>query len=166
MSTDNINVHGQLIPLKGMQIVLPNTAIAEIISQVKPEKLDDSPDWLLGMVAWRGYKIPLISFESLTGKAACKLNKNCRIVILNGMNGDKDLPFYAMVAQGIPRLMLLNADNIVDDVTEDAEKSPYTLRCVLVREKPATIPDQIKLEKELVKFGAVIKEDAEFADQA
>lgn len=165
MSTDNIIVHGQLIPLKGMQIVLPNTAIAEIISQVKPEKLADSPDWLLGMVAWRGYKIPLISFEGLTGKTACKLNKKCRIVILNGMNGDKDLPFYGLVAQGIPRLMSLNTENIVDD-TENAENSPYTLRCVLVREKPTSIPDQIKVEKELVKFGAVIKEDAEFADQA
>jgi chemosensory pili system protein ChpC len=166
MSTDNINVHGQLIPLKGMQMVLPNTAIAEIISQSKPEKLDDSPDWLLGMVAWRGFKIPLMSFEAIIGKTAGRLNKNCRIVILNGMNGDKTLPFYGLIAQGIPRLMSLNTDNIVDDITENAAKSPYILRSVLVREKPAAIPDQIKVEKELVKLGAIIKDDAAVADQA
>lgn len=154
MLSENINVRGQLIPLSGIRLVLPNTAIAEIISPSKPKKVEDSPNWLLGMIDWRGYKIPLVSFERLLADKTTPTKKACRFIVLNGLNDDSRLPFYGFVSQGIPRLIGLNDSNTMDS-PDNIDKSPYALREILVDGHSAIIPNQVKVEEELVSFGAI-----------
>ena len=56
-------IHSQMLALSGDPLVLPNTAVAEIINYVEPTPVKDAPDWLLGTLDWRGYRIPLLSLE-------------------------------------------------------------------------------------------------------
>jgi chemosensory pili system protein ChpC len=166
MKDDNLIVRSQLIPLHEMRLVLPNTAIAEVISYRNPQPLegmDNPPQWLLGMASWRGLKIPLISFETAAADQAPQTNKRSRVIVLNTLLGSDTLPFYGLVAQGIPRLMGLDRNNILDAPNAD-EQQPFVLRQVVVEGHPAVIPDQKSMEKELTALGAhVVQEEEDIA---
>ena len=100
-------VRTQVIPLTGMNLVLPNTSIAEVINYSTPSPVKNSPDWYLGVVSWRGINIPLVSFEKANDVKAARKSKSTRIAVLNGVSGNDKLSFYGVVVQGIPRLASL-----------------------------------------------------------
>ena len=157
MKNENLVVRSQLIPLHNIRLVLPNTAIAEVISFLKPEPIEDSPAWLLGKMEWRGVYIPLISFETASTDQAPEINRRSRVIVLNALGGHSDLPFYAVVAQGIPRLMGLDMSNILDAPNPDSEQR-LVLRHVVVEGHPALIPDQKALEEELSRLGIRVEQ--------
>lgn len=63
-------IHCLTIPLHEEIALLPNASIAEVISYKEPTTIDDAPDWFLGYVSWRERRVPLISFEAVSGKEA------------------------------------------------------------------------------------------------
>ncbi len=154
MVNENLVVRSQLIPIMGQRLVLPNTAIAEVISYRKPEALEIDRDWLLGGLNWRGYRIPIVSMDRVINGQSTQASKHCRIIVCNGLAGDKSLPFYGFVAQGIPRLMSLDINNTMDS-PEQGEPTPYVLRRILIDGHQAAIPNPVALEKEMISMGAV-----------
>ena len=148
-------VRSQIIPLTGINMVLPNTSIAEIINYSKPSPVDDAPDWFLGTVDWRGITIPIVSFEKANEIKASRKSKNTRIAVLNGLSGNDDLSFYGVVVQGIPRLASLDEASI-QAISEPKVELPLALAQAEVADVDAVIPDQIKLEKLLKKAGAAV----------
>jgi chemosensory pili system protein ChpC len=155
MSEENLVVRSQLIPLEGLRLVLPNTAIAEIVSFKKfdvPE--NEVARWILGTIDWRELRIPLISFEMASGQLDKQptVNKNTRIVVLNTVTGSEQLHFYGLVVQGIPRLIALDHSN-THDAPDQLELNPFELRKVLVDGNIATIPDQEAIENSLSESG-------------
>jgi len=148
-------VRTQLVPLEGMQLVLPNTCIAEVIDFQQPEAIEDAPDWLLGFVDWRGIRIPIISFEAINGLTAGQHQKSTRIIVLNGISGNDDMCFYGVIAQGIPRLLSVNKETI-SSISKPETKLPFSIQQTLVDDQPAVIPDQEKIEKALKKQGVKI----------
>jgi len=158
MSEENLIVRSQLIPLEGLRLVLPNTAIAEIVSFKKidlPEH--EVPEWILGIVTWRELRIPLIAFEVANGQLdkTPSVNKNTRIVVLNTVTGSEQLHFYGMVVQGIPRLIGLDNSN-TQDAPDQLELNPFELRKVLIDGNVAVIPDQEAIENSLTQLGMTI----------
>ena len=148
-------VRTQIIPLTGMNLVLPNTCIAEVISFSEPGPVDDSPEWLLGMVLWRGVTIPVVSFEMANEVPAANTTKITRITVLNGISGNDELSFYGIVAQGIPRLASLDEASI--QVIENPDmKLPLALAQAEIAGQGTVIPDQVKIEKLLKKAGVVV----------
>jgi chemosensory pili system protein ChpC len=161
MNEQELKVRSQLIPLHNMRLVLPNTAIAEVISYHKPQPLDNMPPWLTGMLPWRGLQIPLISLETAAMEQAPQTHRRSRVVVLNTLTGSDPLPFYGVISQGIPRLMGLDHSTILDAPNaEQAQK--FVLRQVVVEGHPAAIPDLHAIEGELASLGVtVIQEQAQ-----
>jgi len=160
MNEQDLLVRSQLIPLHNIRLVLPNTAIAEVISYHKPQPLDDMPPWLTGLLSWRGLQIPLISFETASMDQAPQTSRRSRVIVLNTLTGSDQLPFYGILAQGIPRLMGLDGSNILD-APNAQEGQKFVLRQVLVEGHPAVIPDLNAMEGEMAALGvAVIQEQA------
>ena len=161
MNEQELKVRSQLIPLHNMRLVLPNTAIAEVISYHKPQPLDDMPPWLMGMLPWRGLQIPLLSLETAAIEQAPEIHRRSRVVVLNTLTGSGQLPFYGVISQGIPRLMGLDHSTILD--APNAEKAQkFVLRQVVVEGHPAAIPDLNAIEGELASLGiTVIQEHAQ-----
>ena len=145
-----IVVRSQLISLEGLRLILPNTAIAEVVAYKKPEIEDGKPEWFLGYTAWRGYRVPTVSYELMNGQPGAKPNKRNRIIVLNSITGDSERPFYGMLSTGIPRLMSIETINI-QNAPEIGEVGPLILRQVLVDGQAAIIPDQYELEAQLKK---------------
>ena len=148
-------VRSQIVPLEGMNLVLPNTCIAEVIAYSEPEAIDKAPDWLLGTIAWRGVRIPIISFEMANEVPAVKASKASRIAVLNGLSGESDLSFYGVVVQGIPRLVALDEASI-NAVSKPEMKLPLALEQAVIADQSAVIPDQDKIENMLNKAGAKV----------
>jgi len=149
-------VRTQLIPLSDMQILLPNTCIAEIITLQELNPVKKTPDWFLGMMSWRGIRIPVISFEIANGLAMHEITGKTQVAVLNGLGGDDQLPFYGLVTQGIPKLMSLNKAD-VEAIAKPEQKLPMAYEQTTVADVTAAIPDQKKIEKLLLKEVKKIK---------
>lgn len=152
-------VASQVIPLASEFLILPNTAVAEIIGHTKadalPAAIKNAPDWLIGLLAWRGVSVPLLSFETMLGGKAVEAGAQARIAVINGISLDKKVPFFAMATQGIPRLVKVDSEHI-STVDDDAESHPAVLCHVVVDGDVAMIPNIEYIEAEVAKvFSAV-----------
>lgn len=100
-------VHSLLLPINKEIILLPNASVAEVVAYSEPEGLNDAPEWLLGIMDWRERRIPLISFESISDGEPGTVHKNCRVAVLNTLNGNMDVPYIAILMQGLPSLQVV-----------------------------------------------------------
>jgi chemosensory pili system protein ChpC len=158
MNEQELRVRSQLIPLQDLRLVLPNTAIAEVISYHKPAVVEDAPEWLSGYISWRGLRIPLINFETAAINQGPDVHRRNRVIVLNALSGSDSLPFYGILSQGIPRLIHLDSSTILD--APNAENHlQFVLRQVLVEGHPALIPDQKTLEASMAELGIHVSHD-------
>jgi len=154
MSNLNVSVRSLMIPMMHDQLLLPNASLAEIIPYKAPELINDSPDWCLGMINWRGLDVPVVSFENISGKDETKVSKQCRIAVFNAIGGNNKLSFFAIVVQGIPHLVRAN-QSVVTAVAEDAGDDSGVLAHVLVEAEPAVIPDLDLIESMILKESSI-----------
>lgn len=138
-----------LVPVGNLRLLLPNATVAEVITMPTPEPVDDAPDWLLGRIAWRGWRVPLVSFTRLAGAEEGDASLAVRVAVLKALGGHARLPFVAVVTQGFPRLTTLNAELIIP--THDGTPLPSGVKAeVLVRDDVAVIPDLEGIEAQLL----------------
>lgn len=137
-----------LIPMNGKQLVLPNVTVAEVIPFTEPTPVEDAPPWYLGTFQWRNLDIPLVSYEVLNGESGVTQNRSRRIAVLNGVVDNQNLPFCAMVTEGMPRLMRVMADEISAD--EEAEPGPCDVGRVIVNGERAVIPNVDFLQQQVL----------------
>ncbi len=133
-------IRGVMIPITGGRVLLPNATVAEVITYSTPEQIPDAPVWLLGKLAWRGWRLPLFSFSMLTGKAKSETYTNAKVTVLKALGGNAKMPFFAMLSQGFPRLTTITPDLLIP--TGDQHEHPVGVQAqVLVRDDQAFIPD-------------------------
>lgn len=135
-----------LIPMIGRPMLLPNLAVAEIVTWEQPVKQDNSPDWLLGRISWRGEDLPIISLELMNDPETEDAHQGQRIAVINGM-GNSNLPFYAVSVQGIPRLVRVFPEELGNEEMAENDKAYDML--VMVSGEKAVIPDLMAIENEL-----------------
>jgi chemosensory pili system protein ChpC len=102
-----ISVRCLAVDLYGVNLLLPNTLVAEVTEITTVNRAAHAPEWMAGFVIWRGRSVPLVSFEQLLGMEALHRHDDNRMVILNTLNGNLRVPFIAMEIQGLPRLSLV-----------------------------------------------------------
>lgn len=153
METQTVSVPSLLMPLQGITLVLPNAAVAEIVDYRQPEPVKDMPTWMLGLIPWRGLRVPLIAYESVLGEDVPNPNGRLRIAIMNTLNANADLPFFGLVLGGIPSLMHAD-DATVTRGNEAPNGGPAVLARVDVQGESAIIPDLDGLEKMLNELPA------------
>ena len=144
-----------LVPVGDQRLLLPNATIAEVITLPTPEPVEGAPDWLLGRIAWRGWRVPLVSFERLSGAGEPDSEMVTRVAVLKAIGGNPELPFIAVLTQGFPRLTTLNSELIIP--THDGTALPAGVRGqVLVRDDMAVIPDLEGIEAQLTPLLAAV----------
>jgi chemosensory pili system protein ChpC len=151
MPSETTVIHSQLIATENRSLLLPNTAVAEIVRYAEPQPVDSAPDWLLGTIVWRGLRVPVLSYERAAGEVASAPDNTARIAILNGVHSGAALQFYAIVIRSNPRLLKVVRDDLRKDGGGDRDK--FQLQQVVVRDVPATIPDLAALEQLICKAG-------------
>ncbi len=152
MNSTTVNdIRGVLIQIAGSQLLLPNAATVEVLSYVDPEPLDNAPDWLLGQIRWRGWRLPLVSFARIAGTHSEGAAVGTKVIVIKALGGDPKLPYFALVAQGFPRLVTISRDNMIVD-SEHREVMPDGIRLrVMFNDDVALVPDLDAAERMIVE---------------
>lgn len=139
------------LPLHNMTLLLPNTVVAEVIDYREIEQTSSMPEWLLGMISWRGRAVPLISFEKLLGEELAFHSEETRFVICNTLNSNANIPFIALQIEGLPHLSVVSSDMLeMEDETRSERSIQASLR---LNEENVIVPNIDVLEKMLEHLG-------------
>lgn len=141
-----------VLPVQGPPVLVPNSAVAEIITQQDIALAEDTPDWFLGMGRWRGIDIPLISLDRLTGERGDAPDPAGRFVVLFGL-GEADAPgFYGVRIESLPRTETLDNERL-----RPSDESPHPsefiqARAVIGGDRECLIPDFDALGRALGRY--------------
>jgi chemosensory pili system protein ChpC len=152
VNTTNTNdIRGVLIQIAGSQLLLPNAATVEVLSYADPEPIPHAPDWLLGQIRWRGWRLPMVSFARIAGTYTEGSTIGTKVIVIKALGGDPKLPYFALVAQGFPRLVTISRDNLIVH-SEYQEVLPEGIRLrVMFNEDVALVPDLDAAERMIVE---------------
>ncbi|MCW8857534.1 MAG: chemotaxis protein CheW [Kangiella sp.] len=150
--TDTVkDVYSFLIPMIENSLLLPNATVAEIVPFMNvdlAENAESSDDWQIGQIIWRNIKIPVVSLERIQGKKDLGELRRSRIAIVYTLNSNQEVPYVAIMVQGIPRLIPVDEDN--GKMLE--EKLPTGVKAwVELDGRKALIPDLDLIENMLVE---------------
>lgn len=141
---------GLVVPLSDRSLLLPNVALAELMPYRAPLTTPGMPAWMLGQVAWRDLRLPLLSFEAAAGGQA-EVGSNARVAVINALGGRPHVKFLALLVQGIPRSVKLDSSLARANVP----LAPLELDAVSLADSVLKIPDLMALEQMLVDAGLI-----------
>jgi len=138
-----------IIPLQGQQLLLPNVSVAEILPWRRVKALADGPDWCLGMLGWRGESVPVLRYEALNGSNGGERRAGRCMVVMNRARVADGIPFYALAAEGLPRLVQLQQDDLSN---EQRRLGPAEAVAVKVGTELAIIPNLEFIEQQVLSL--------------
>lgn len=144
-------VHCLLLPLNQDIMLLPNAAVAEVIPYSEAISVEDAPDWLVGFINWRDRRIPLVMFEIASDGHPGRAHKGCRIAVLNTLNGNNDLPYIAVLMQGLPSLQVVRS-NMIQYADRPTMQRQSIKAYVNLNGVAALLPDIDDLESRLMRI--------------
>lgn len=139
----DIEIRSVMVPLTGMELLIPNATVAEVIGFTRPEPVTGAPEWLLGTFLWRGWQVPLISFANLTDDGVTESVNGARLCITKTLINNERMPYVAILAQGYPRLTTVTEDNMTEVPSET--KPIAAAGRVIVENTEAIVPDLDRL---------------------
>jgi chemosensory pili system protein ChpC len=151
VSQDAESLTGLLMPLADRMLLMPNVAVAELIPYRAPQAVQGMPAWFLGQVQWRDLSLPLLSFEAASNGQAQPVSNTARVAVLNAVGGRDHVKFIALLVQGIPHSIKVDASLARADVA----LAPLELDAVNLGDVQARIPDLVGLEQKLADAGLI-----------
>ncbi|MFA0810316.1 chemotaxis protein CheW [Microbulbifer epialgicus] len=142
-------VSSLLLPLQQGQLLVPVDSLSEVIAMQAPMTVQNAPEWYLGDLIWREQRLPLLSFDVMRGKPLGTTTENGRIAVLSSGNPSGDLPYFALVLQGTPRLVRVTPDELA---LREQTLSPGELMHVALSGEEAVIPDLQGLERACLRY--------------
>ncbi|MGD9659923.1 MAG: chemotaxis protein CheW [Porticoccaceae bacterium] len=145
LKTDNLpdRIPCLLAPLSERKLLLPITAVAEVINTITMPEAGKDGTALYGWMTWRDQRIPLISLEAVLGAAKPQLKLENRMAIINAIGAAAGLGFYAILLQGLPTPVQVNSDSLRDG---EGAAQKLVLMNVLVGEEKATVANLPEIE--------------------
>lgn len=138
-----------VIPLQGTQLLLPNVCIAEILPWRRVKALGETPPWCLGLLGWRGEMVPVVRFEAMNGLPGPVRKTGRCMVVMNRARNARGLPFYALAAEGLPRIVQLAADDLSH---ESSRLGPLESVVVKLGTESAVVPKLEVIETAVAKL--------------
>lgn len=149
MSAEPTELYSLLVPLQGERLLVPRACVAEVIAFVVPEPSSSErplPSWFLGFITWNGRRLPVASFEAMSGEETKRRPGRTRIVVFNTLGDALDGGYYGIITQGFPQLVRVNADVLTAASEQSwADGQPVICRTRMINEYPL-IPDMERLE--------------------
>ncbi len=138
MDTGQEKIRSLWIPMRNMNLLLPNIVVAEIGSYREPVDVPGTPDWMLGTVKWQDSEIPVISLETLCGMETEDNQVFSRLMIVNSVRPESPVSHYAIVTSGLPGMIQFSGDMATDVKAYQGD----ALKCTVeIGSEEASIPD-------------------------
>ncbi|MGJ4729083.1 chemotaxis protein CheW [Luteimonas sp. SDU101] len=134
------DIRAVLIQTEAARLLLPNATISEVLSYAEPDPVDDAPDWLLGTIRWRGWRLPLVAFAPFSGHGPERGGLGHKVIVLKTLGGQPTMPYFALLTRGFPRLVTVSRDRLSED-EERGPLAPGVLAQVRFNDEAALVPD-------------------------
>src|SRR5690606_24000381 len=134
------DIRAVLIQTGASRLLLPNATISEVLSYAEPDPVDDAPDWLLGTIRWRGWRLPLVAFAPFTGQGPEQGGLGHKVVVLKTLGGQPTMPYFALLTRGFPRLVTVSRERL-EDAGDSAPLAPGVRASVRFNDEAALVPD-------------------------
>lgn len=95
-----------------MTLLLPRATVAEVVEGQNLDIVVDLQGGVIGKMQWRGWTVPLVSFEAASGGHIPKFNSETKAVILHSPSDDSTKPYIALTVQGNPKTVTLKEDQL------------------------------------------------------
>ena len=136
-----------LVPLHEERLLIPRGCVSEVINYQVPTPMEGAPPWYLGSIAWGGRRVPLVSFEAANGRMPPRAGGRTRIVVMQAITGRVTAGHFAVLTQGFPQLVRVNADVVKSDPSRNfPEHGPVLCQVRMLNESPL-VPDFECLER-------------------
>ncbi|WP_445360688.1 chemotaxis protein CheW [Microbulbifer sp. EKSA005] len=142
-------VSSLLLPLEQGQLLVPVDSLSEVVAMQTPMAVQDVPEWYLGDLIWREQRLPVVSFEVMRGGALGAVAEEGRIAVLSTGNPDGELPYFALLLRGTPRLVRVTSEELA---LREQPLSPGELMHVALSGEEAVIPDLQGLERACLRY--------------
>jgi chemosensory pili system protein ChpC len=160
-ATRGEEAYGQIVPIEGDALLLPNTAVIEVRGLEGMRMRTEPPGWLLGFVDWREYELPVVSVEGLLGRPMPPRSRRTRLLIINSVGTGLHTGLLALVCQGYPHLTALNRTALQPVVLEARDPDELVLSRVRVANTQAIIPDLDAIEAKVAQAQGAVAAPAE-----
>ncbi|MGY1410044.1 MULTISPECIES: chemotaxis protein CheW [unclassified Luteimonas] len=134
------DIRAVLIQTGAARLLLPNATISEVLSYAEPDPVDAAPDWLLGTIRWRGWRLPLVAFAPFTGQGPEEGGLGHKVVVLKTLGGQPTMPYFALLTKGFPRLVTVSRERL-EDADDSAPLAPGVRARVRFNDEAALVPD-------------------------
>ena len=142
-------LYSLLIPLHQARLIVPRACVAEVVGYSTPMPAEDAPPWYVGLLAWNGRQLPVLSFEAAAGQSLPERGGRTRVVVFHATAGQLQPPFFGLLTQGFPQLVRVNAGVLSADPEPFPEDGPVICRVRMASEAPL-VPDLECLERMLL----------------
>jgi len=151
MAVSNQTIKCLIFTLRTENVLVPRAAVADMISVRDVTKVSDSPEWMMGVMEWRGHQIPIISFEAVGGLSVNNVSANTQVAVLHAMGGKLgESSYMGLVISGVPHEGVFTRDQIKEDV-EVIGGHPMVAQKVRVNGASVSILDLDAMEGMLVE---------------
>ena len=129
-----------LAPLIDGYVMLPNSAVGEILNFTSPEPFKHGPPWLLGEIAWRGWQVPVINYERLLkDNGVTSITSKTRVLIVKTLGESTQVNYIGLVIQGLPRLKKVSASTLIEQESDELPDTVFSK--VTIDDLQAVIPE-------------------------
>lgn len=145
MSESAEQVKCVLLTINEDRLLLPNTALAEIVQIRNIINVANKPNWMLGYLDWRGNSVPLVAFETIGGVRMPSLaSGQVKAAVFYAIGEDKKFPFLSILVQGAPQVVNVLENDLIE--SKEEIRHPALDQKVMVKGELASIIDLEKLE--------------------
>lgn len=85
----------------GERYAIETSVVEEVVPVVEPRRLDRAPDWIAGLINYRGSLIPLLDVRSLLGKGSAEVRRSSRILVVRLPGGDGDGEVVGLLVESL-----------------------------------------------------------------
>lgn len=135
----NEEIRTILAPLTDGYVMLPNSAVGEILEFTSPEPFKQGPAWLLGEIAWHGWQVPVINYEQILTNSTTKITSKSRILIVKTLGESTQVNYIGLLIQGLPRLKKACAETLIENEIDNLHDTVFSV--VAIEGLKAIIPD-------------------------
>lgn len=105
MSVRENVIRSVLLPLVDSSVLLPHSAMLDVLPERDIKQVDALPEWVLGEVNWNNYSIPLVAMDVAFGGVMVEKPRRSRIVIVTCLSKSIGYKYLAIRVTKVPRLV-------------------------------------------------------------
>jgi chemosensory pili system protein ChpC len=116
-----------LAPMNEVYVMLPNSAVGEILNFNSPQPFKQGPAWLLGEIAWHGWQVPVINYERLIRDTGITtITSKSRILIVKTLGESTQVNYIGLLIQGLPKLKKVSESTLQESQAEDLSETIFS----------------------------------------